>query len=181
MYKDILNDKLVLSVFLDLSKAFDTVDHEILIYKLEHAGVSFLAIKLLKSYLSCRKLVAYTDKSICSSMKTIKLGVPQGSILGPLFYILYVNDLIHAMSSSSMHLYADDTVLSSSSVDLQVCVRSLEHTLERVEAWFNANYLKVNQSKSKAIIFRKRTVQSHPCLQNIHIKFINDCIHPEKK
>ena len=82
-------------VFLDLSKAFDTLDHQILFTKLEHYGIRGTALQWIKSYFSCRQQFVQFNQA-CSPMETIKCGVPQGSILGPLLFILYINDLPNA-------------------------------------------------------------------------------------
>ena len=81
-----------IGVFLDLSKAFDTLDHQILFTKLEHYGIRDVALQWIKSYFSCRQQFAQINQT-CSSMQTIKCGVLQGSILDPLFFILYIDDL----------------------------------------------------------------------------------------
>ena len=95
-------------VFLDLSKAFDTLDHQILFTKLEHYGIRDVALQWIKSYFSCRQQFVQINQT-CSSMQTIKCGVPQGSILGPLFFILYINDLPKASKLTELLRFADDT------------------------------------------------------------------------
>ena len=94
---------------IDLKKVFDSVSHERLPLKLEHYGVRGVALHLLKNYLTNRKQYKNTNETI-SSLKPISMGVPQGSILGPLFYIIYVNDLHYAVNCTP-RLYADDTCL----------------------------------------------------------------------
>ena len=95
-------------VFLDLSKAFDTSIHDILFSKLEHYGIRGLALKWIKSYFLHRKqFVQYINVS--SSLQTMKCGVPQGSILGPLFFIFYINDLPNVSDIIETILFADDT------------------------------------------------------------------------
>ena len=95
-------------VFLDLSKAFDTLNHQILFTKLEHYGIRDVALQWTKSYFSCRRQFVQIIQT-CSSTHTIKCGVPQGSILGPLFFILYRNDLPRASKLTEPLLFADDT------------------------------------------------------------------------
>ena len=95
-------------IFLDLSKAFDTIDHDILFTKLEHYGIRDAALQWIKSYFSYRYQFVQFNQS-CSPMQTIKYGVPQGSILGPLFFILYINDLQNASELVELLLFADDT------------------------------------------------------------------------
>ncbi len=101
-----------ISIFLDLSKAFDTLDHHILIKKLEYYGLNGLSIKLMESYFLNRKQYVEIDESD-SDMLTLTIGVPQGSILGPLLFIIYMNDIAHASKLFDFIIYADDTTLST--------------------------------------------------------------------
>ena len=100
------------NIFMDLSKAFDTLNHNILLDKLKHYGFQGTSLELLRSYLSNRKqFVEYND--FVSDSKSITCGVPQGSILGPLLFIIYVNDLPTAINHFETIIYADDTTLFS--------------------------------------------------------------------
>ena len=110
--KALENNNIVVGIYLDLSKAFDTVDHEILCRKLNAIGLRGIILKMLKSYLMERTQVVKI-KGVYSSPKTIGIGVPQGSILGPLFFILYINDIINLNIEGQFLLYADDTAIFS--------------------------------------------------------------------
>ena len=110
LYKYMDDNKIPISVFIDLSKAFDTIDHSILIHKLKYYGLEGSTLNLLTDYL--------TDRSQCvsfnncnSSILPIKCGVPQGSILGPLLFIIYTNDIVQMNSKFKLIMYADDTTL----------------------------------------------------------------------
>ena len=99
----------MLGIFLDLSKAFDTIDHSILISKLYHYGVRGVPLQWFKSYLSNRKQQVQIINLFSTNIQTIKKGVPQGSILGPLLFLLYVNDFSSCLNHSSAITFADDT------------------------------------------------------------------------
>ena len=99
-------------MFLDLSKAFDTLDHDILLYKLNYDGIKDTALLWFKSYLTKRTQYVEYD-GVASSVREIKTGVPQGSILGPLLFIIYMNDIYTVSNKLDFILYADDTTLSS--------------------------------------------------------------------
>lgn len=108
-YSNINNKNLILSIYFDLSKAFDTIDHSILLLKLKHFGITGSCLKLLNNYLSYRMQYCMVN-GISSSKRDIVCGVPQGSTLGPLLFIIYINDLVKYIPEINMSLYADDTV-----------------------------------------------------------------------
>ena len=104
------NNDVPIGNFLDLSKAFDTIDHAILLSKLEHYGVDGIPLQLVKSYLTNRKQYVKLNE-VNSNLLPINTGVPQGSILGPLLFIIYINDFTRASSIFDFICYADDTTL----------------------------------------------------------------------
>src|SRR5260221_677851 len=108
VYEELDAGNHVVGVFLDLKKAFDTVQHNILIEKLENYGIRGVASKWITSYLKDRNQYVMVD-NVKSSIKSIGCGVPQGSILGPLLFLIYVNDMWRAVPGSSIKLFADDT------------------------------------------------------------------------
>ena len=132
----------------DLSKAFDTLDHEILFTKLQHYGIRGVALQWIKSYFCNREqFVQYNET--CSTMEKLKCGVPQGSILGPLFFILYINDLPNALELSKSYLFADDTSIYYSNSDIKQLEFVLNSELRKLDIWMKSNKLSVNISKTK--------------------------------
>jgi len=148
-----------ISVFMDLSKAFDTIDHDILLHKLEYYGIRGQALSLFTSYLNSRKqYVEYNDKS--SDYLTVKTGVPQGSILGPLLFIVYINDLCFSTNSFKFISYADDTTLflsiNISEYNPQLTEELINNNLILVSDWLKLNKLSLNINKTKCMAFRTR-------------------------
>ena len=146
--------KSTLGAFLDMSKAFDTIDHSLLIKKLEHYGVRGKALDWFRSYLQGRsQFVSY--KNVNSDIKQMLFGVPQGSVLGPLLFIIYTNDLPHAMPSSKCILYADDTTIFNSSNNLTELYDNMKADLAIASDWLHANKLTLNVSKTNYILFTR--------------------------
>ena len=150
-------------VFLDIKKAFDTVNHDILIQKLEHYGIRGIANDLFKSYLRSRKQFVTLDEIEHSNLFQIKTGVPQRSTLGPLLFLLYINDLINCTSVTSI-LFADDTCLSFSASCPTKLIDDINTKLNTVYYWMKANKLCINPQKSTVVL-----IPSKPNLQ------INSC------
>ena len=141
-----------LGVFVDLSKAFDTVDHDILLAKLSYFGINNKYRNWFKSYLSNRQqYISYNNKN--SSIKNIICGVPQGSILGPLLFLLYVNDLQNASQIFKPIMFADDTNLFYSHNNIKQLFQIVNQELKQIQTWFNTNKLSLNLTKTKYIFF----------------------------
>ena len=141
-----------INIYIDLSKAFDTLDHNILISKLQHYGIKGAALQLLISYLSNRKqFVQYGDT--LSQKTDILMGVPQGSILGPLLFIIYINDMAHSSELFKFINFADDTTLITNLNNEDTRNESLNHELTNFHNWLKANKLSLNINKTKAMVF----------------------------
>ena len=147
------NGDFACGVFVDLQKAFDTVDHEILLSKLSHYGIRGVANNWFKSYLSNRsQFVSISNYN--STLKLIKHGVPQGSVLGPLLFLLYINDLHYCIRTSIPYHFADDThLLNFASTLYSLCSR-VNADLRVLVEWLNANKISLNASKTEFLIFR---------------------------
>jgi retron-type reverse transcriptase len=135
-------------IFLDLSKAFDTINHGILIKKLEYYGIRGLSQQWFKNYLMNRKQIVKYNQ-IRSKEMSITSGVPQGSILGPLLFLLYINDIQNCSKIVSFILFADDTTISYSNKCLKTLNEIMQEEINKVTDWLNINKLSTNTSKTK--------------------------------
>ena len=144
-------------VFVDLRKAFDTVDHNILLQKMACIGVSCSSLKWFKEYLSDRKIVTQINNTL-SSKENISYGVPQGSILGPLMFIIYINDIVKQIKNCSIHLYADDTVLYYSDTNPDTVQKHLQEDLNSIYDWMCRNKLSMNCKKTVCMLIGNRKI-----------------------
>ena len=148
-----MNNKVpTVASFIDLRKAFDTINHEILLKKLPSFGLDDHIINWLENYLTNRKQICSVNGRT-SGKGSICCGVPQGSILGPLLFLLYINDIDNDMLHSKVLLYADDTVIYSSHEDESVAHLWISNDLANLSSWFKMNRLTVNIEKTKMMLF----------------------------
>ena len=157
----------VIGVFLDFSKAFDTVDHKILLQKLKIYGIKNVPLQWFESYLSERTQYV-TYNSVKSTREKVNCGVPQGSILGPLLFLLYINDLSSVSEYCYSVLFADDTNVFISGENIDVLCSRLNEELECIREWLCCNKLSLNVSKTHYMIFTPRNKIVHDIDVKIH-------------
>ena len=138
-------------VFIDLKKAFDTVDHEILCQKLAHYGIHHRELSWFKSYLSGRKQFCRIN-GVDSEIGDLETGVPQGSCLGPLLFLIYINDLPQAIQDSVVSMYADDTSLCYQSSDMTQLSAAINNDLKILDTWLQGNKLALNVAKTHSML-----------------------------
>ena len=139
------------AVLMDLSKAFDCINHELLIAKLHAYGFGIEALKMIHNYLTNRKQRVKINSTF-STWSDLLMGVPQGSVLGPLLFNIYLNDLFWIGEYTEVCNLADDTTFYSSNVDLSELLRQLEHDSYLAIEWFESNYMKLNTDKCHLLL-----------------------------
>lgn len=152
---EIEQDKKIVSVFLDLKRAFETIDRDILLSKMEKYGITGIPNNWFRDYLSERYQIVMYDGAKSEPRKNT-LGVPQGSILGPLLFILYINDIDTILENCKLNLFADDTLITMSDRDVNSAVDKMNSELINISKWLKVNKLKLNTSKTKAMIITTR-------------------------
>ena len=172
------NQHMTGAVFIDLSKAFDLVDHDCLLYKLDHYGVRGISKLWFENYLSSRsQKVKYKNTLSCSM--NLEYGVPQGSILGPLLFVIYINDLPTALTKCKISMYADDTVIYCSDHKSATIMETLQTDLDNVVKWMEDGRLILNKSKTKCMLFG--TYQKLNSVMDFNIKIGTDTIEKVSK
>ena len=145
------------AIYLDLSKAFDTLNFNILLNKLQYYGINGISLSLIRNYLTNRFQYVQFENSE-SDLLEIKTGIPQGSILGPLFFSIMINDLVNSSNKFKFLMYADDTTIYFNLEDFPIENREvlINNELEKVNKWLKLNKLVVNVDKTKSMLFHKR-------------------------
>ena len=176
------NGEIPIAIFLDLSKAFDTLDHKILLSKLKYYGIHGTALQWFESYLSNRsQYVVYEETK--SKQSPLLTGVPQGSVLGPLLFLIYMNDIYKASEKFNSVLFADDTTLdnplktfdmigANNKLDRSALTNNLNSELNKIFDWLCANKLSLNIGKTKFMIFHYRQRKINDIIPDLKIK---DC------
>ena len=174
--------RMTCGIFIDLSKAFDTVNHHILLAKLENYGIRGKALDLLKSYLTERKQYVLTG-NCKSQIRSVSCGVPQGSVLGPLLFLMFINDLPNSCPLGKVRIFADDTSIFFHSDNIEDIILTTRNIMTQLTSWFDANKLTLNADKSSFTIFRsaKKIIPNIPdhiefqgkrLMRTPHIKFL---------
>ena len=165
-YKNMDTGKYTALVFIDLKKAFDTVDHDILLKKMQEYGISGIEHAWFTSYLQDRRQLCRVN-GVSSRIEEIHCGVPQGSCLGPLLYIRYINDLPFCLDNCQVTMYADDTSISFSARNVSDLNVTLNKELDSLREWLQGNKLSLNVLKTQAMV-----IGSRPNLKKISTKSV---------
>ena len=156
----------ILSVFIDLKKAFDTVNHKILLKKMEHYGVRGTSNIWFSNYLSEREQFVFID-GIESDKRKIICGVPQGSVLGPLLFLIFINDLPNATEFLTL-LFADDTTFQITGQKIETLFEKCNLELVKAATWFKTNKLTLNVKKTKFMLFEGKKEKTN--LEGLDLK-----------
>ena len=152
IYTSFDESKYAIGIFLDLSKAFDTLDRKILLKKLKYYGINNIENKWFDSYLANRPQVTEVGGAL-SGFEMNSTGVAQGSILSPMLFNLYINDIMNSSNLLNFFMYADDTCVVAKSNDMNNLILLLNQELAKVSKWLTDNHLTLNVKKNNYIIF----------------------------
>ncbi len=167
--------KYAVGLFIDIKKAFDTINHDILIKKLERLGIRGIVLDWIKSYLQRRQqFVKLGD--VCSQCLDIVCGVPQGSVLGPKLFIMYINDICRVSQVLKLVLFADDTNIFCSGEDLKKLLEEISKELSKLKVWFDRNKLSLNLNKTKMMLFGNYRINIQVQIQvdGVQIERVNE-------
>ena len=156
IYKAMNDNNILIATYIDTMKAFDTVDHKILLEKAELYGIQGLMLKWLKNYLTDRYQCTLAN-NIVSDKQLITCGVPQGSVCGPLLFLIYINDLASVLEYCKVSLYADDTVIYLVNQNVNDALELVQKDLNNLSEWCTRNKLTINSKKTKYCIYGMRS------------------------
>jgi hypothetical protein len=152
--ENINNNRFTGALFVDFSKAFDVIDHDLLIRKLEYYKLSIDCIKLIRSFL-CNRQQSVCINRVTSDPLPVDFGVPQGSVLGPLLFSVYINDLpLHI--SQECEMFADDTTIHTNETDISKVAFSLQKSANELQSWTEYNHMALNPSKTEVMLLTTR-------------------------
>ena len=165
----------------DITQCFDTINHSILLKKMEYYGLQSENIKWFKSYLNEREQMVSCHNTL-SGKSTISIGVPQGSVLGPLLFLIYVNDINRHVHLGACNWYADDTLVYCSGSTMSELKHNIQQCVSDIHEWYDQNKLVINKSKSSVMLAttRQRIMHINDNNLDVHIgdyKLVqSDCI-----
>ena len=151
IYSGVNNKKIVPAICLDVCKAFDCINHDILLAKLRKIGFSDLTLSWFKSYLTRTQTVCFNK--VESDVMNVRTGIGQGTILGPLIFIFYINDIVTSIGRLKINMYADDCILFISGNNWERMIDNVQSDLDNVQMWCDRNKLKLSTTKSKTLLF----------------------------
>ena len=151
--------EMVGACFLDISKCFDSIDHELLLFKLSKYGILNNQLKWFTDYLSGRKQKVFCNGKT-SSLKDMKIGIPQGSVLGPTLFLLFINDITTSLKSAVCSIFADDVLIYVSHKSLSYVTNKLQDSLNDLCSWYYHNRLKINADKTKVMLLKSSSSES---------------------
>lgn len=175
-WKQIIDEgNFIVAVFIDFKRAFETIDREILINKLKYYGINGTVLKWFQQYILDRQQVTKIGNSISNALNN-SIGVPQGSILGPLLFIVYLNDINHIDGCDFVNLFADDTLVACWGNDINVIVNRMNSVLVKLEKFLNVNKLKLNVMKTKGMILGTKYKLKNINVTDFQLKIENENI-----
>ena len=156
IYKAMNDNNMLIATYIDAMKAFDTVNHDILLKKAQKYGIVGDVLKWLKNYLNERYQCTIAN-NVISNIEAVTCGVPQGSVCGPLLFLIYINDLSNVMDYCKVSLYADDTVIYIIHSNVQIALQLLQKDLNKLVEWCTDNKVTINCKKTKYCIYGMRS------------------------
>ena len=154
IYSNLNHKKIISTICLDVAKAFDCINHDLLLYKMSKIGFCINSLAWFKSYLTRTQIVKF-DNNVSTELH-VQTGIGQGTILGPIIFIFYINDIISVMRRLKINMYADDCILYTSGNDWSKISEKIQLEVDNVQRWYDSNMLKVNVNKSKVLLFGSR-------------------------